>query len=180
MRCTRIILFALLFGLLTGSLRPTGAAPAGRLAQELAILPGVRIGPVRIGDARRYVHSILGMPDQIDRDASPICDTCQNVYWVYDLASDSKYVLVVSWTLDATGERGGVDFIYTNSPQAYTVQHIRIGTSTAADVYRAYGVPDDIRPAGYNSVALRYRSGIRVRVSGERNIVEAITITAPH
>jgi hypothetical protein len=102
-------------------------APAPAAAQsDTLIVPGERIGPIRLGMLPGDVVRALGQPSKIN--------TYPHGGIEYDYRYDDKYFFV---TFSAVPETEA-DQIGTSDPRYATREGIRIGSS-GVDVVRAYG-----------------------------------------
>ncbi|MDI6773477.1 MAG: hypothetical protein QME77_12975 [bacterium] len=153
-------LFVLMFVLCTvlAARAQVGGAPS----QSTLIIPGIQLGPIRIGMRPSEVLRILGQPTET-HTASPVG---WNMGW-------ERYPLwVVFWGPYPGGE---VKRIITRSSRFATNQGVRVG-SRAEEALRKLGPPLD-RAEVSSGGALYYRGLVLEYAPGGR--INAIAVDAP-
>lgn len=131
------------------------AEAQGAASQSTLIIPGMQIGPVRIGMGFREVVQVLGTPTRTNR-GFPYWTAEWQSFWA---AFDSVYLM------------GDVVSISTRSPRYTTTQGIRVG-SRPSDVLTKLGPPNDyehIRRGG-TIVGVYYYNKLRIEFAGQPQI----------
>lgn len=154
-------LFVLMLVLCT--ILATPSRVGGASSQSTLIVPGIQIGPVRIGMLPSEVVRIFGQPTEM-HTASP---------GVWNMGWARHSVSVVFLNAYPHGE---VWRIVTLSSRFATKQGVRVGL-TVADVLKRLGPPVDSPFEAYGAGMLKY-PGLSLQYAVRSGRVDAVVVTA--